>query len=50
MNYRKTSQETGRRHRENVLRSLLSRIESAKAKGDQALLNQLEKERQTLGL
>ena len=50
MNYRKLSQETGRQHRENMLRTLLSRIESAKAKGDQALVEQLEKERQSLGL
>jgi hypothetical protein len=50
MNYRKISQAIGRQHRENMLRTLLGRIESAKAKGDQALVEQLEKERQSLGL
>lgn len=50
MNYRKSIQETGRQHRENMLRTLLNRIESAKAKGDQALIEQLEQERRYLGL
>jgi hypothetical protein len=47
---RMVSRETGRLHRENMLRSLLHRIEIAEATGNRVLVEQLSKEKQELGL
>jgi hypothetical protein len=49
MNRRMVSREAGRLHRENMLRTLLHRIEVAEATGNQALVEQLKKEKQELG-
>lgn len=50
MNRRMISRETGRLHRENMLRTLLHRIEIAEAMGNRVLVEQLRKEKRELGL
>lgn len=50
INRRAQTQETGRLHRENMRRTLIQRMEVAKVNGNQQLVEQLEKERLSLGL
>lgn len=46
----KSQQDAQKLHREMLRQRLFARLEAAKAKGDQALLEQLEAEQKTLRL
>ncbi len=50
MNRQLAQQEARRMHRENMLRTLLQRLEAAKASRNETLIEQLEQEKKELGL
>lgn len=50
INHSALNQQAQQSHRENMRRTLLERMEAAKAQGDKALLAKLENEQKELGL